>query len=213
MKLKCQPEDFRVEELPVVQAGERGAHTFYRLRKRGIGTMEAIDGIRQRWNLPGNRLSYAGLKDRHALTTQFLTIAGGPSARLETGEFILEPLGKLSHPYGPQSIRGNRFCLILRDMNKDELNRACIELTALGREGLPNYFDDQRFGSVGYSGEFIAHAWLLGDHERALKLALAEANPVRPLRDQGGEGHPARSLGPLGGGEGPAARVRRPAAS
>ena len=45
------------------------------------------------------------------------------------------------------------------------------------RDGLPNYFDDQRFGSLGYSGQFIAHAWLVGDHERALKLALAEANP------------------------------------
>jgi tRNA pseudouridine13 synthase len=43
--------------------------------------------------------------------------------------------------------------------------------------GLPNYFDDQRFGSVGYSGAFIAHAWLKGDAEGALKLALAEANP------------------------------------
>jgi tRNA pseudouridine13 synthase len=176
MKLKCRPEDFRVEELPVVQAGERGGHTFYRLDKRGIGTMEAVDGIRRRWNLPGNRLSYAGLKDRHALTTQYLTIAGGPPTRLETGEFVLEPLGKLTHPYGPQSIRGNRFHLILRDMNKDELSRASTELAELGREGLPNYFDDQRFGSVGFSGRFIAHAWLAGDHEGALKLALAEPN-------------------------------------
>jgi tRNA pseudouridine13 synthase len=42
---------------------------------------------------------------------------------------------------------------------------------------LPNYFDDQRFGSVGFSGEFIAAAWLRGNPERALFLALAEPTP------------------------------------
>ncbi len=56
-------------------------------------------------------------------------------------------------------------------------SRASAEIGSLATDGLPNYFDDQRFGSVGYSGEFIAQAWLVGDHERALKLALAEPNP------------------------------------
>ena len=44
--------------------------------------------------------------------------------------------------------------------------------------GLPNYFDDQRFGSLGESGEFVARAWLAGDPERGLFLAIAEANPL-----------------------------------
>jgi tRNA pseudouridine13 synthase len=177
MKLKCRPEDFRVEELPLTKASERGRYTFYCLTKRDIGTIEAIDAICRRWNLAGGCVSYAGLKDRHAWTTQFLTIAGGPSRLLKAREFELEPVGTLSRPYGPDQIRGNRFVLVLRDMSAGELGRAGVELAALDREGLPNYFDDQRFGSVGFSGQFIAHAWLLGDYERALKLALAEANP------------------------------------
>ena len=44
-------------------------------------------------------------------------------------------------------------------------------------DGLPNYFDDQRFGSIGPSGEFIAEPWMRGDYERTLWLALAEPNP------------------------------------
>ena len=60
---------------------------------------------------------------------------------------------------------------------EDELRRTSFEIESLPRDGLPNYFDDQRFGSVGFSGQFIGHAWLLGDHERALRLALAEPNP------------------------------------
>src|SRR5262249_36687288 len=50
-------------------------------------------------------------------------------------------------------------------------------LTALPRDGLPNYFDDQRFGSVAPGSGFIAQAWLRDDAERALWLAIAEPNP------------------------------------
>jgi tRNA pseudouridine13 synthase len=177
MKIKCRPEDFRVEEVPQVAPAAEGQYTFYRLTKRGVGTIEAVAAINQRWNLAGRRVSYAGLKDRHAWTTQYLTIADGPSQIIKASRFTLEPIGKLTHPFGPLHIRGNRFELVVRDLTTDELKRYSARSDACSREGLPNYFDDQRFGSVGASGEFIGHAWLRGDHERALWLALAEPNP------------------------------------
>ena len=177
MKLKCQPEDFRVEELPVVSWGGGGRYTLYRLTKRNIGTLEAVDAICRRWNLAGRQVSYGGLKDRHAVTVQYLTIADGAARPISTPQFELEPMGRLAHPYGPDHFQANRFELVLRDMDAAEVTRASAELGSLATDGLPNYFDDQRFGSVGYSGEFIAHAWLVGDHERALKLALVEPNP------------------------------------
>ena len=52
--------------------------------------------------------------------------------------------------------------------------RAVRGVASIDRDGLPNYFDDQRFGSVGFAGGFIAEAWLKGDHETALKLAIVE---------------------------------------
>jgi tRNA pseudouridine13 synthase len=177
MKLKCQPEDFRVEELPVVSPSDAGRFTFYRLTKRDIGTIEAVEVICRRWNLAARRVSYGGLKDRHAATIQYLTITDGPARSITTPNVELEPLGRLTHPYGPQNFRGNRFHLVLRDMAEGEVMRASSEIASLSTDGLPNYFDDQRFGSVGYSGDFIAHAWLVGNHERALELALVEANP------------------------------------
>jgi tRNA pseudouridine13 synthase len=177
MKLKCQPEDFRVEELPVVSGDGPGRYTFYRLTKRSLGTIEAVEAICRRWNLAGRRLSYGGLKDRHAVTTQYLTIVDGPAKTINETNFELEPLGRLPQPYGPQHFQGNRFVLVLRDLTEDDLRRALAAVAELPRDGLPNYFDDQRFGSVGISGQFIAQAWLTGDHERALQLALAEPNP------------------------------------
>jgi len=177
MKLKCRPEDFCVEELPLVSPDGSGRYTLYRLTKRDVGTIEAIEAICRRWNLAGHRVSYAGLKDRHAATTQYLTIVDGPALTASGPNFELEPIGRLSHPYGPQHFRGNRFGIVLRDLTEDNLREASSEIRALPRDGLPNYFDDQRFGSLGTSGQFIGHAWLLGDHERALRLALADANP------------------------------------
>ena len=102
MKLKCQPEDFRVEELPLVSPDGPGRYTFYRLAKRDVGTIEAVEAICRRWNLAARRVSYAGLKDRHAATTQYLTIADGPPQSASGPNFELEPVGRLSHPYGPQ---------------------------------------------------------------------------------------------------------------
>ncbi len=176
MKLKRQPEDFRVEELPLVEGGDHGRFGFYRLTKRGVGTLEAIEEIRRRWNLSGRQIGYGGLKDRHAVTVQYLTIFEGPPRGLREGGIELEPLGRLAFPYGPGQFRGNRFTVVLRDLTAAGIEAARIALAELPRDGLPNYFDDQRFGSVGHDGDFIARAWLAGDHERAFRLAVAEPN-------------------------------------
>ncbi len=177
MKLKRQAEDFRVEELPLVSGGARGRFVLYRLTKRGLGTLEATEAICRRWNLAGRRLSYGGLKDRHAVTIQYLTIFEGPERPLHETSFDLEPLGRLEFPYGPAHFQGNRFVVVLRALTEPALQKAISAVGQLPRDGLPNYFDDQRFGSVGFDGGFIGQAWLAGDHERALKLALAEPNP------------------------------------
>lgn len=176
MKLKRIPEDFQVEELPSVEPTERGRYAFYRLTKRGIGTIEAVEVIRRRWNVASSRLHYGGMKDRHALTIQYLTILEGPMQAIRQENLTLEPVGRLPHAYGPGYFRGNRFSLVLRDLSSQAAERAEKVALEIPTDGLPNYFDDQRFGSVGFDGGFIAEAWLKGDHERAFRLAMAEPN-------------------------------------
>ncbi len=178
MKLKRLPEDFQVEELPLVEGGQRGRFVLYRLTKRGMGTLEAVEALCRRWNLAGRRVSYGGLKDRHAVTTQYLTIADGPQQSLRETSFELEPVGRIDRPYGPALFRGNRFIVVIRSLSDEGAARAIRAVEQLPTDGLPNYFDDQRFGSVGFSGGFIARAWLTGDHEQALRLAIAEPNPA-----------------------------------
>ena len=201
MKLKCQPEDFRVEELPLVSPAGHGRYAFYRLTKRGLGTLEAVNLICRRWNIAGRRISYGGLKDRHAADdpvphgfrrAHSLDRKPGLLARASGKARSSLSYGRLPR----QSVRpGDSRPFSRGSRARSDLARS------LDADGLPNYFDDQRFGSVGVSGEFIGHAWLKGNAERALELAPAEANPSDRSAAKVGEIHSPRLLGQLARGK------------
>jgi tRNA pseudouridine13 synthase len=173
MKLKQQPEDFQVEELTGVIPGESGSHAFYRLEKRGWTTTDAIQAVRRRWHLDAYRVSYGGLKDRHAHTVQYLTVFQGPRRPLTHHQVRLDYLGQVAEPYTSRNLCANRFRLTLRDLTAVDVAAAESALVDVRREGVPNYFDDQRFGSVDRHGQFIARLMVLGRYEEALRQALA----------------------------------------
>ncbi|MCY2964939.1 MAG: tRNA pseudouridine(13) synthase TruD [Planctomycetota bacterium] len=175
MKLKRLPEDFQVVELTdVVPTG--GDYALYRLTKRSLGTPEAIDRLLTRMKVQRHRISYGGLKDKHAHTTQHITIRFGAPHGLVHKEIELDYLGQMDRAFTPQHIAGNRFRIVIRDLSAVALDRAQSALSEVAASGFPNYFDDQRFGSLGASNDFVARAWCLGEYERALWLALADPN-------------------------------------
>lgn len=176
MKIKCKPEDFQVDELTDV-VPTQGTYGLYRLKKRGIGTPEALDRIQHAWGLARHRLSYGGLKDKHAVTTQYITIQYGPRKPLSLDKVRLEYLGPFERPFVSSDIAGNRFQIVLRDLSRRKANFVLEQIVGLGETGVPNYFDDQRFGSVGESREFIAQPWCQGNYERALWLIFADSHP------------------------------------
>lgn len=173
MKLKQQPEDFRVEELTDARPEPRGEFAFYRMDKTGWTTPDAINAIRRRWDIDGRRVSYGGLKDRHAVTSQHLTIFRGPERDITVDKVKLAYLGRRAEPFTAMDIRANRFILVLRSLSAHDVDRAEHAMREVQRVGLPNYFDDQRFGSVGEEGEFVAKEMVFGRFDRALWLALA----------------------------------------
>lgn len=95
-----------------------------------------------------------------------------------------------------RDITANQFAVVVRDLTEPAQAAAQEAFAETGRCGVANYFDDQRFGSLGQSGELIAKPWCLGNYERALWLALADDNvhdkpaereQKRLLRDQWGD--------------------------
>ena len=184
MKVKRRREDFVVREISNF-AIQGGAVAIYQLEKSGIGTPEAIQIIQRTWNLSQKDVSYGGLKDRHAITTQTISIYGGPHADLDEEKFSLRYLGQASVAFQSKDIVANEFEIRLRGLTKEHADKmlACAQDPSFA---VPNYFDQQRFGSVGASGEFVAHPWCLGNYEKALYLAIAEFNPndSPPEREQ-----------------------------
>lgn len=175
MKLKTLPSDFKVRELSLVQPSG-GKFALYRLTKSSLGTPEAMQAILKGWNLSRRQLSYGGLKDRHAETAQFLTILQGPRQDMSDRSFHLQYLGQTSRPFVAQDISANEFEIVLRGIRTEQQSSFAGRARMVQQIGVVNYFDDQRFGSLGFSGRFIAEPWCKGEYEQALFLALAEPN-------------------------------------
>jgi len=189
MKIKQQPEDFEVEELTDVQPGDSGDYALYRLDKTGWTTHDALDALRRRWDLERYRVSYGGLKDRHARTSQYVSIYHGPKRGLTHHTVHVTYLGQIAEAFSSEHISGNRFRLVMRALHDADIARAEKALVEIRSDGVPNYFDDQRFGSISphprplspegrgeqtraTGDQFMAKALMQGRFEEALRLCL-----------------------------------------
>ena len=172
MHIKQKPEDFKVEELTNCQAGKEGDFAFYRLDKRGWTTPDALQIIRKRWKIEVRRVAIGGLKDRHAETVQYLTIYRGPQRKLTHPNLQLTYLGQVPEAYTSERIDANRFAITVRAMTDEQIGAALRALEEVIEVGVPNYYDDQRFGSVVHSGSFLAKQVILGEYEAAVQSAL-----------------------------------------
>ncbi len=180
MKIKQRPEDFQVTEIDRYELAREGPFALYRLVKWDIGTIEAVRNLARHWKLPRAAVSFGGLKDRHARCEQVISVRGGPDRGFEGSSFKIEFLGRSRDPITRASFDGNRFEIAVRDLD------APPDLEPVRRWGVPNYFDDQRFGSLrGTDGEFIGRALVRGENEKALRLAIA--SPAAEDRKQARE--------------------------
>ncbi len=195
MKVKQSPADFRVEELTNRTPESAGGFALYRLKKTGWTTPDAVGMLCNRLKLDRRLVSFGGLKDRHAVTTQFLTIEGGHPRNLELERITLHYLGQSSGPFTSADIRANRFTVTLRDLSLENVIRAQAAAAEVASVGLPNYFDDQRFGSVDAKGEFVGRELVQGNFEAALKLALTAPYEHDRAEAKRAKGNPSPALG------------------
>ena len=151
--LRSAPEDFRVEELPGFEPSGSGEHLLLTVEKRGMNTAWAAKLISQWARVPEMGVSYAGLKDRHAVTVQRFSVHLPKKVAPDLAALESPDLRVLDHAWHARklprgALAGNRFELVLRDMEGEV---AAIEerLQAIDRDGVPNYFGEQRFGREG----------------------------------------------------------------
>ncbi len=152
-KIRTTPEDFQVDELPAFEPSGEGEHLLLTVRKRGANTVHVAKQIARWAGLPEMGVSYAGMKDRHAVTTQRFSVhlpkrVAPDPALLNDAE--IEVVDSTWHNRKLQrgALAGNRFRLVLRDVQGDA---ALIDarLAQIAVRGLPNWFGEQRFGRDG----------------------------------------------------------------
>ncbi|APR79760.1 tRNA pseudouridine 13 synthase [Minicystis rosea] len=166
--IRRSPEDFVVDEIPAYTPSGRGEHLFITFRKRGLTTPDALRALSRALDVDPRAAGAAGMKDRHAVTTQtasFPVPMARDAAAVVAGISIpgIEILGAARHDnkLKPGHLIGNRFTLVLRDIDAAEVQALCERLVEIGSIGVPNAFGPQRFGRDG-DNPARAIAWLSG---------------------------------------------------
>lgn len=137
--LKTKPEDFIVEEI-VQYTPNEGPYTYFLLKKKNYTTMKAVKTLANYWGIPEKNIGFAGLKDRHAITTQLCSVRGFSKERIEgtrLTDIELTYVGTGTTPIQLADLRGNKFTIALRDVK---------ELPPM-HDVFVNYFGEQRFST------------------------------------------------------------------
>lgn len=151
--LRSRPEDFVVDEQLAFSLSGSGEHLYLRIRKTDQNTRWVARELARCLDLPFRAVSFAGLKDRHAVTSQWFSIhlPGRPDPDTDAlaidGVEVLE-CTRHSAKLRTGALVGNRFRLVIRDLSGDVagLNE---RLATLCEQPVPNYFGAQRFGHDG----------------------------------------------------------------
>lgn len=178
---KQLPSDFIVNELLNIDFTQTGEHLWLHIQKANLNTNFVAKLLSQWAEIAVKDVGFSGLKDRHAVTTQWFSIrlprkiAPEPSlthflaGKLSNDETI-QVLAQ--HWHNKKLNRGthqaNQFIITLRDVvgNYSELAR---QLTLIQQQGIPNYFGEQRFGQDA------------GNIEAAIKLFTQQTINGKPI--------------------------------
>lgn len=180
-RLKAAPEDFRVDEVLGFAADGEGPHALLTVEKRGANTRWVAGQLARHAGLQPRDVGYAGLKDRHAVTTQHFTvpIEGRPEpdwAAIASDEFKVLSAVRHRRKLKIGALKGNRFRITLRELTLP-VESLVPRLEAIAQRGVPNYFGAQRFGRDGGNIQ-RAEDMLVGGrriHDRRLRSLLLSA--------------------------------------
>lgn len=189
-QLKQQPGDFEVEEIPAYQPAGAGEHLFLWIEKTGISTEQLTRHLVRTLRVAQRDIGVAALKDRHAVTRQYVSVPAKSAPNLpavESAEVRVLSASLHQNKLRTGHLRGNRFSILLRDVPANALELAGQIASQIEQCGVPNYFGEQRFGTEGETSE-LGFALLRGEQTPAdihpsrrrflVKLALSAAQSV-----------------------------------
>lgn len=181
-RIKAEPADFEVEEVPAYEPAGTGDHLFLWVEKTDLGAEFFIRQVARRLGLPNGEVGTAGLKDRRAITRQWMSVptsAEPALAQLEGSGIRVLKVSRHTNKLRPGHLRGNRFRILIRDAGDTDVEPV---LERVRRNGLPNFYGPQRFGRGGETAA-LGMALLRGEPTKVRnpflrKLALSAAQSL-----------------------------------
>ncbi len=166
---KFQADDFQVvEDLGYSPCGE-GEHQFVFVEKTNTNTAFVAEQLARFVNLPLRQITYAGRKDKYAVTQQWFGIHAPGKPDFDFSNFELEGVKVLKQVRHNKKLRtgqlkGNHFTITLRQVLHPEAIKA--RLQEIEKHGVPNYYGEQRFGVMRLND--------MGEVQRGGNLVMAE---------------------------------------
>jgi tRNA pseudouridine13 synthase len=168
--LRSRPEDFIVEEIPGFDLAE-GPYLICKLTKINWEMHRAVKEIAKQLGISHKRISWAGTKDKHAQTTQYISlykVTPGEIDNVSLKDLTLEVIGFSGSPIHLGNLGGNRFTITIRNCSASALESRVLSIMNELAGGIPNYFGLQRFGSIRPISHLVGRDLLKEDYEGAV---------------------------------------------
>lgn len=184
-RIKVKPEDFEVEEIPSYEPSGAGDHLYLWIEKRGVGSEFFSRSIARLLGIPAGAVGTAGLKDRHAVSRQWVSVPKEcePNLSKLTGDgVVVLKVSRHTNKLKPGHLRGNRFRILIRGADRTNEPAGLQVVDRIRSLGLPNYYGPQRFGRDGSTAE-LGFRCLTGDRPKRVrpflfKFALSAAQSL-----------------------------------
>jgi len=172
--IRQRDDDFEVEEVPSYEPSGEGDHLYLWVEKRGLAPEFFARTMAQKLGISPGAVGTAGLKDRHAVTRQWVSVPKECEAnigRLDGNDIRVLKTGRHTNKLKPGHLRGNRFRILIRNPDPTQTTSVAAVLERIRTQGLPNFYGPQRFGRGGSTLE-LGWQCLAGQAPRRIRPFL-----------------------------------------
>jgi len=193
-------EDFYVEEVPLTLPSGEGQNTWIQIEKNGKTTLDVVLDIAKNLHISRKRMGFAGMKDKSAVTKQWLCVSNMTKEELPNIEEFLYNVKVLEVKQNQKKLRigqlkGNKFKIAIRNTNNpdEDVEIAKEVLESLKITGVPNYYGYQRFGEIRSNTHLVGKCLVEGNIKKAVDTYIGNPSEgeysqiyeARQLYDQG----------------------------
>lgn len=186
-QIRTKYEDFYVEEIPESEPSGEGPNTWFFIEKIGRETLDVVLDVARELHVDRKRMGFAGMKDKRAITRQWLCVSNSEVQEIKELEDKLYKVKILKIMQNQKKLRigqliGNKFRLLIRDTEnpEEDIKIAREVLAELEGIGVPNYFGWQRFGNKRPNTHVVGKMMLENDLKKVVDAYIGNPYPEEP---------------------------------